>query len=125
MGIIVTTDQRDALLGEILIRLSGIEAVWYAAKEGNYEEAERLGREFSDILLLVLDDLGFGDGTGKSIELKTPPAIVRRVLERVRQLAKVQHETEHRARVEKEDGEAEAALVEETCDTLLAALDAA
>ncbi|MDX6626075.1 MAG: hypothetical protein QOE56_1064 [Solirubrobacterales bacterium] len=124
MTITVTPDQRDALLGEILIRLSGIEAVWYAAKEGKYEEAERLGREFSDILLLVLDDLGFGDGTGESIELKTAPVVVRRVLERVRQRAKVQRETEHRGRVEKEDGEAEAALVEEACDSLLAALDA-
>lgn len=124
MGITVTTDQRDALMAEILLRLNGIEAVWYAAKEGNYEDAERLGREFSDILLLLLDDFGFGDGKGEPIELKTSPVVMRRVLERLRRRAKVQHETEHRGRVEKEDGEAEAALVEETCETLLAALDA-
>lgn len=57
MSLTITAEQRDALYEHIYIRLSGIEAVWFAVSAGDYEKAESLGREFSDALLLVLDDL--------------------------------------------------------------------
>lgn len=58
MSLTITAAQRDALYEHIYIRLSGIEAVWFAVSAGDYERAESLGREFCDALRLVLDDLG-------------------------------------------------------------------
>jgi hypothetical protein len=36
--------------------------VWLAVSHKNYDAADRLGREYSDDLRLVLDDLGWGEG---------------------------------------------------------------
>jgi hypothetical protein len=78
--ITITSEQRDALYGQILGRLSAIGDVWHAVVAKNWAAAERLGREFSDDLRLVLDDLGWDDGPGgETIELTTPPDVLRRV----------------------------------------------
>jgi len=77
--------QRDALYDRILDRLSGIEDIWLAASTQRYETADRLGREYCDELRLVLDDLGWGTGPEvETIELTTPPDVLRRVFVRLR-----------------------------------------
>jgi hypothetical protein len=58
MSLAITSRQRDALYDRILDRLSGIGDVWLAVCAENYGAAERLGREYSDDLGLVLDDPG-------------------------------------------------------------------
>ena len=62
---------------------------------------------------------------GEAIELKTPADVLRRVLERLSRRAEIKKQNEKRERTAVEESEAESALVDETCGTLLAALDAA
>ncbi len=121
----ITAEHRDALYDQILDRLSGIGDIEVAIQAERYDTAERLGREYCDDLRLLLDDLGFGDGTGEPIDLTAPPEVLRRILPRMRELAKG-----HAASVEAQWAEAEemkerSRLVAEACDTVLAGLDGA
>lgn len=123
MAINITVEERDALYDQILDRLSGIGDVWLALARENYSEAERLGREYSDELRLVLDDLGFGDDRGEMIELTTPPDVLRRVFRVLGQLA-----AGKAASVEAEltaiSRDAQSTrLVADTCSRVLAVID--
>jgi hypothetical protein len=122
--ITITAEQRDALYEQLMIRLSGIDAVWRAFNEGDLAKTERLGREFSDNLRLVLDDLGLGKGTGESVELTTPPDVLRRVFDRVRKVAEAQRTSEEEERAETQRSGRQNRLVLETCESLLLALPA-
>lgn len=123
MTLTITPEQRDALYDQILDRLSGIGDIWLATSAENYEIAERLGREYSDDLRLVLDDLGFGDGPDGSIELKTPPEVLRRVLSRLREQAVTHSASTERERIEAGELERRNRLVAEACQQVLADLD--
>jgi hypothetical protein len=118
----ISAAQRDALYDQILDRLSGIGDIEIAIEAENYGAAERLGREYSDDLRLLLDDLGFGDGAEGAVELTTPPCVLRRVLPRLRSLAE-----QHTARLVQEQAQARGIerrnrLVAETCARVLAEL---
>lgn len=120
----ITARQRDALYDRILNRLSGIDDVWSAASSADYDTADRLGREYSDELRLVLDDLGWGDGPGgEEIELTADSDVLRRVFSRLRdstageRAAQAASWTESRALDESNQ------LVGEACATVLEALD--
>jgi hypothetical protein len=119
----VTAEQRDALCDQILDRLSGIGDVWVAAERRDYETAERLGREYSDDLRLVLDDLGFGDGPGRAVELTAPPDLLRRVLRRLRDQAVSDAAGREQERVEVRAMDERSRLVEEAYRRVLADLD--
>jgi hypothetical protein len=80
MSLAITAAQRDALYDQILDRLSGIGDIEVAIQSENYDAAERIGREYSDDLRLLLDDLGIGDGDGEPVELTAPPEVLRRIL---------------------------------------------
>ncbi len=95
MTLTITAEQRDALYGQILDRLSGIGDIELAVRAENYEAADHLGREYSDDLRLVTDDLGWGEGTGETVELTTPPDVLRRALSRLRDAA-VSHDASQR-----------------------------
>lgn len=117
--------QRDALYDQLLDRLSGIGDIEAAIESEKYEEAERIGREYSDDLRLLLDDLGIGDGSGEPVELTTPPEVLRRVLPRLRHLA-----VNHTAGLEPELLELRELsernrLVSEACESVLIQLDGA
>ena len=119
----ISAEQRDALYDQILDRLSGIGDIEVAIHAHNYKDAERIGREYSDDLRLLLDDLGVGDGSGGPVELTTAPAVLRRVLPRLRDRA-----AGHSASLEPEWVEAEEIkernrLVTEACEAVLAGLD--
>ena len=73
---------------QILDRLSGIGAIAIAIDAEHYEAAEQLGREFSDDLRLLLDDLGLGESDGEPVALTSSPALLRRALPRMSELAK-------------------------------------
>ena len=123
MGLTITAEQRDALYDQLLDRLSGIGDIEIAIDAKNYDTAERLGREFSDDLRLLLDDLGLGEGSGEPVELSSPPAVLRRVLPRLRELAEA-----HAAALDEEVAEAAELksrnrLVADACKTVLAELD--
>lgn len=123
MASTITAEQRDALYDQILDRLSGIGDIELAVHAENFDYAERLGREYSDDLRLLLDDLGFGEGSGEPVELSTPPEVLRRVLPRLRDLA-----VGHNAGVEQEQREVREIedrnrLVVEACRAVLDGLD--
>jgi hypothetical protein len=120
----VTAEQRDALCDQILDRLSGIGDVWVAAERRDYETAERLGREYSDDLRLVLDDLGFAERPGgTAVELTTPPDVLRRVLARLGNQAASDAAGGERELAEIREMEDRNRLVAEACDAVLAELD--
>jgi hypothetical protein len=120
----ITAAQRDALYDQILDRLSGIGDIEMAIEAKRYDHAEQIGREYSDDLQLLLDDLGIGDGDGRPLTLTTPPEVLRRVLPRLRERAE-----KHSASLESEWDEARHIkernrLVSEACEAVLTDLDA-
>lgn len=119
----ITSEQRDALYHNILDRLGGIGDVWTAANNGDYNTADRLGREFSESLLLVLSDLGWGEGIGEPIELRTPPDVLRRVLTRLRDTALSHSDSLEKEGQESRELEQRNSLVIEACRTVLADID--
>jgi hypothetical protein len=119
----ITHDQRDALYDRILDRLSGIGDVWLAASAENYETAERLGREYSDDLRLVLNDLGWGErpDTG-AMELTTPPDVLRRVFVRLRDSAAGERVQQQAGWTESRELEERNRLIGEACRLVLAVI---
>jgi len=123
MSLTITAAQRDALYDQILDRLSGIGDIEVAIRIENYESAATLSREYSDDLRMLLDDLGFGGGTGEPVELTSDPDVLRRVLPRLRELAE-----RHTASLKPQWAEARQIeernrLVTEACETVLAGLE--
>ena len=118
----LTAAERDALYEQIFARLSGLDEVWTAAEAGDFARADQVGREFSDYLQLVLDDLGWGEGSGEPLELVTPPDVLRRVCTRVRSRAEEQREVEEAERVESRAREERTQRVLETCRRVLGGL---
>jgi hypothetical protein len=125
MSVTITAAQRDALYDQILDRLSGIGDIEVAIQAENYDDAERLGREYSDDLRLLLDDLGVGNGIGESVELTAPPEVLRRVLLRLQELARKHTAGLEPAWAEVHEVKERNRLVSETCEAVLASLDSA
>jgi hypothetical protein len=118
----ITAEERDALYEQVLVHLSGIGDVWMAVEAEDYQEADRLGREFSDDLLLVLDDLGWGSNSVETITLRTAPQVLRRVLERLRRIAAEQQKLEEEERAEAERAAGRTRVVTAVCERVLAGL---
>jgi hypothetical protein len=118
----ITAAERDALYEQISVRLSGIDEVWMAVEAEDYALADRVGREFSDDLRLVLDDLGWGPGSGEPLELVTPPAVLRRVCTRMQGRAEAQREMQEEERARGQQHEAQTQRVLETCRRVLGEL---
>jgi len=123
MSLTITAAQRDALYDQILDRLSGIGDIELAIQAENYDDAERIGRDYSDDLRLLLDDLGIGDGDGEPVELTTSPDVLRRVLPRLRQLALNYTAALKPEMVEVQEVSERNRLVSEACEAVMADLD--
>ncbi|MEZ5078130.1 MAG: hypothetical protein R2725_11890 [Solirubrobacterales bacterium] len=122
MTIRISAAHRDALYEDILDRLSGIGDVWRAVQDEDYERATNLGWEFSDGLRLLLEDLGWGDGPGRSIELSAPPDVLRRIFGRLQEAAAGQRDAEESEWRDAREREERNRLVAEACETVLAGL---
>ena len=120
----ISAAHRDALYEQVFDRLSGIGDVWLAAESGDFDRAGRLGQEYSDDLRLLLNDLGWGSGPGRSIELTTPPDVLRRVISRLQSSAFGQRKSEEPEWLRAREQEEHNRLVVEACETVLAGLDA-
>ena len=119
----ITAKQRDALHEQILIHLSGIEDVWIAVRSEDFETADRLGRDYSDDLCLLINDLGWGEGSRDApIELTTPPDVLRRVFNRLRETAARQEADEATERAEAKRFEEQNRVVAEVCREVLTSL---
>ncbi len=103
--------------------MSGIADIEVAIQAKNYDAAERIGREYSDDLRLLLDDLGIGDGNGESVELSAPPEVLRRVLPRLRRLAQSYSASLEPELVEVREVKDRNRLISEACETVLSELD--
>jgi len=123
MSLAITAAQRDAIYDQILDRLSGIGDIEVAIEAENYDAAERIGREYSDDLRLLLDDLGIGDGDGEPVELSAPPEVLRRVLPRLRELAQSYTASLEPAAIEVQEITKRNRLVSEACEAVLSELD--
>lgn len=124
MAVMITAEQRDALYDQILDRLSGIGDVWLAASAEDYETADRLGREYSDELRLVHDDLGWGDGPHEeTIRLAAPADVLRRVFGRLRESAMGERAQSAPRWAESRKHEERNRLVFEACEAVLGGLD--
>jgi hypothetical protein len=124
-GVCITAEQRDALYDQIMDRLSGIGDVWLAVSGRDFEQAERLGREYCDDLRLVLDDLGFGEGSAEPVELTTAPDVLRRVMTRLCTSAIEQDRAEAPDKEAAREMEERNHLVVQACQVVLARLAAA
>ncbi|HET7445014.1 MAG TPA: hypothetical protein VFJ57_10185 [Solirubrobacterales bacterium] len=125
MAITITAKQRDALYEEILTRFSGIDVIYRAAQDGDLEKAQERGREYADLLLLVLNDLGWGDSTASSddIELTSAPNVLRRSLSYLLGSAADQLALEEREQARGRAEMSEVQLIVDTCIDVLKELD--
>jgi hypothetical protein len=125
MAITITAKERDALYEEIVTRFSGIDVIYRAAQDGDLEKAQERGREYADLLLLVLNDLGWGDTaiSREEIELTTAPDVLRRSLNHLLGFAADQLALEEREQAEGRAEMAEMQLVVNTCVDVLKELD--
>jgi hypothetical protein len=118
----VTAAERDALYDQVFVRLSGIDSLWLAAQGEEWGKAERLAREYVDDLRLVLDDLGWGEGSGEALQLRTPPEVLRRVLTRMQEQAEEQQRAEEEEREESRLREEQRQRLLQACRRVLAEL---
>jgi len=118
----ITAAERDALYEQIVVRLSGIDEVWIAVEAGDFERADQVAREFSDDLRLLLDDLGWGEGSGEPLELQTPPEVLRRVCTRMRARAEGEREQQEAERSEAQGREERTQQLLSTCLRVLRSL---
>jgi hypothetical protein len=120
----ITTEQRDVLYGEILIRITGISDVLTEIERGEFDKAQRLADEFADYLRLLADDLGWGEMQSGMIELTSPPDLIRRTARRLIRIAEAGDDEMEEARASVQDWERRSELVRRTCDQLLVELPA-
>lgn len=122
MRIRLSAAHRDALYEQILDRLSGIGDLWVTIDSEDYETATRLGWEVSDSLRLILEDLGWGRGPGRSIDLTCPPDVLLRLFAGLRETAVRQGASEAAEWADSRASEERNRLVTEACDTVLTGL---
>lgn len=115
----VTEKERDALYQGTLDHLSGLGDLAMVIEAGDYEEASRLGRDFCDDLRFVLDDLGWGEGPGETVELTTPPDVLSRLLPRLESQAREAERQEEEERATAIRQQAENQSLREACRRLL------
>ncbi len=120
--LILNADERNALYRTIVARLSGIDYVYTAIEAEDWETADSLSREFSDLLRLI-QDLGWGDD-GTQAVLSTPPDVLYRALSGLKERAEIER------REEKEEQDIlsrrldRVELVREVCEQQLATIAA-
>jgi len=121
----ISAAHRDALYEQILDRLSGVGDLWMTIENEDFESATRLGWELSDYLRLILEDLGWGEGEGRSIELNSPQDVLRRAFDSLRETAADQRASETAEWTATRQREERNRLVAEACETVLSGLDSA
>ena len=119
----LTAEQRDALYGQVLDHLGGIDDLRLAFERKDFEAADRLARQFNDMLRLILTDLGWGDSSQGSIQLTTPAPVLRRVLAIQRRRATEQLAAERPELEELQAMTGRAKFVLSACEQVLSDLD--
>jgi len=123
MSLTITGAERDALYERIVMRLNGIDGVYRAIEEEDWAAAQELGREFSDLLRFVCEDLGWGEGAKETIPLSTPPDVLSHAVEVVSGLARADGAHFEAEKRDVEAQENEARYLQQTCERLLEKLE--
>lgn len=120
----ITPHERDALYRDVVDHLSGLGDLLLALDRKDFDRARRLGREFSDDLLFLLNDLDFGDKTDADapLQLTTEPDVLRRLLGRLRDRALLADQAETPEREDVHRAEAHSTLVRGIYANLLSEL---
>ncbi|HVD41542.1 MAG TPA: hypothetical protein VNC16_11155 [Solirubrobacterales bacterium] len=118
----ITAAERDALLEQIHTRLTGIDEVWTATEAEDWEQAEKVAQGFADELRLVVEDLGWGETSGETIELTAEPEVLRRVLTRMQKRGEARREVEEGERTDLRLREEQTAQLLELCQRVLGEL---
>lgn len=124
----INQEKRDALYEWALEDLGRIDAWWFAIKEEDFEKAERLDREFSQVKRLIAD-LGWGyETTTDTYELTQPGDDLSEVLARFRDSAEAHIASEDREAAEERETalpyRERAMLVIRACDETAALVSA-
>jgi len=117
--------QRDLLYGIAIQRLTGIDEVWRVIEEQRWEEAQRFGREFADLLKLLTEGLGWGDCGAEiadAVHIEGSPDSLRRALETIRIEASVETEEQRDLRLRVAEIEIDRRDTLDACEELLARL---
>ncbi|HEU5064067.1 MAG TPA: hypothetical protein VFT79_13090 [Solirubrobacterales bacterium] len=122
MTITLTKEERDALYERIVVRLNGIDDIHQVVEQEDWDAAQRLGQEFSDLLRFVCSDLGWGEASQPQLTLSAPPDVLSRAATIVRDLAQADANQFESERRDLEVLESEAAYLRQTCERLLAEL---
>jgi hypothetical protein len=115
----ITADQRDALYQHILVRLTALSDLTLAVEHEEYEEADRLSVEFSDYLRLLHTDLGWEKTCREETQLTIDPAVLRRIMSRVKRVAEIEDQEEALERADAQKSEEQNRVIRELCDKLL------
>jgi len=121
---ILSPNERDALYFMILAQMTGIDYVYTAIEKQEFEIADKLSREFSDLLRLI-QDLGWGDSGTEEVALTAPPDVLYRALSLLKEKAETEAGDEA---VEREELAAQGRrnqTVREVCAREIAALEEA
>ena len=121
MPITLSAEHRDAVYDLVLLRLSGIGDLWPIIEREDFSEADRLGRELSDGLRLILDSLGWGD-RGEAVTLALPAADLTRIFGRLREHAEGAQRTREVELADERDILERAQLAVAACDQVLGAV---
>lgn len=119
----ITGRQRELLYDIVFTRLTAIDSVWRAAKEQRWEEAQLLSSEYSDLLRLMVDDLGWGAEQKEAIEFTTPPDVLQRAIEIVKREALVEDHEQRQDRLEVAAVQIQREDTVAACDQILRQLD--
>lgn len=120
MNLAIAGRQRDLLYDIVQDRLTGIDQVWWSVQGAEWERAQRLGREYSDLLRLVVDGLGWGRNRCEGVELTSPPDVIRRALEAIRREAAFESQEDLELRLRVAEAQIDRRDTLDTCEELLA-----
>jgi hypothetical protein len=120
MSITITGRQRELLYDVIVSRITAIDRVWLAVEAKEWKEARLLSREFSDLLRLVGDDLGWGEGREEAVQLTVPPDVLQGAIEVIKREALVEDDEQRQNRLEVAQIQIEREDTVEACDGILA-----
>jgi hypothetical protein len=86
MAITITAEERDALYGRLEIEIAAFDELVVAVSRKDFEFANEIAWSVSDALRVMVE-LRWGTVVAESIELLSPPDVLRRVFVRLQELA--------------------------------------
>ena len=122
MNLAITARQRDLLYDVVQDRLTGIDQVWRSVEGSEWDHAQRLAREYSNLLRLVADGLGWGRNRHEGVELTCPADVIQAALEAIRREAAFESQEQLELRLQAAEAQIDRQDALDACDELLGKL---